>query len=179
MYGFVRFIADLHLFDAYSIDWRNISLDVYADTLITNWNASVEPEDLTIVVGDVGAECSRTLEVLRELKGRKVLVMGNHDYDWSIYNLMDTGIFQKLFKYIYVDGLFITHIPDESILHSYYCVHGHHHTYDTYNMRRRAALYFKDTYRLNCASDLIGHTPRVLTDLICQKENLYERMRRN
>ena len=60
----LRFIADLHLYDKYSLDWRdylNMSLDEYANYLVDNWNFFCHEDDVILVAGDIGHYCERTI----------------------------------------------------------------------------------------------------------------------
>lgn len=83
-------IGDLHLslgcdkpMDIFA-GWTN-----YLDRLRENWNSKITDEDTVILLGDhswaLKLEDSRNdLEFIdKELKGRKILVKGNHDLWWS------------------------------------------------------------------------------------------------
>lgn len=77
-------IADTHFEHANIIQYANRPFrDVMHmnEMLIRNWNETVEEGDLVYVLGDF--TLSRKLEVitnlLQRLKGRKILIMGNHD----------------------------------------------------------------------------------------------------
>lgn len=173
-----KYIADLHLYDSYSVDWRSylsLSLDGYAEFLIKEWNSSTEDSDVVILAGDLGHFCPMTIEVLKQLKGVKILVLGNHDTVWGDA-LYDNRLFAGTHEQILSNGIFVAHKPDVVKPPNYtYFIHGHHHTYDTLGMRSCLKDYAKDTYRLNCAADLIGHKPRTLQGLILQKELLLEK----
>ena len=173
-----KYISDLHLFDNYSFDWRPQynSLTDFADELLSNWNVNVDPSDTIIIVGDIGHYCPRTVEVLQNLTGIKILVKGNHDLLWG-RNLYDLGIFAGVHDYINLNGIHIQHIPDESVNHSSYYIHGHHHRYDMPGMYNALKAYYRDTYRLNCCTDLIGNKPVTLQELIVSKELMLETLR--
>ncbi len=48
--------------------------------LIQNWNDTVSNDDIVYHLGDVSAyDTIKTAEIIRQLNGYKVLVMGNHD----------------------------------------------------------------------------------------------------
>lgn len=175
-----RYIADLHLFDSYSYSWRDyldMNIDQYASMLIDNWNGVCDEDTLTIIVGDVGRYCPKTLTCIKQLRGIKVLVVGNHDVSWG-RELYNPELFQGTHNFIKDSGIFVQHTPcdiDTSGV-SYY-IHGHHHRYDVQGMQQELRRYARDVYRLNCAADLIGHTPRTLQELIFQKELLLEQYR--
>lgn len=62
--------------------WRPFeTLEEMHDVIRDNWNATVGDEDLVIVGGDVVmGKRQDNLPFLGTLKGRKVLILGNHDY---------------------------------------------------------------------------------------------------
>jgi uncharacterized protein len=84
-------IADLHL--AFSVPQKN--MDVfggswigYADKIEKNWRATVGPDDLVLVAGDISwatslQDAKVDLDWVEALPGTKVMVKGNHDYWWS------------------------------------------------------------------------------------------------
>jgi calcineurin-like phosphoesterase family protein len=47
--------------------------------LIGEWNAVVSPGDLVYYLGDFAFKAETTREVLKQLNGEKILVIGNHD----------------------------------------------------------------------------------------------------
>ena len=49
----------------------------YEERIIKNWNNQVKDEDTIIILGDIS--WSGKLDVFNQLKGKKVLVRGNHD----------------------------------------------------------------------------------------------------
>lgn len=175
----IKFIADLHIYDLYSRDWRfdYPDVDMYANHLIGSWNSFTDPDDTVIIAGDIGHYCHKTIEVLRNLNGNLILVVGNHDLTWG-KNLYTCGVFKGVHNFIQLDNVYIQHIPDETTLKTTFYIHGHHHTYETPGMQRALKQYARDTYRLNCAADLIEHRPRTLQELILSKELLIDRMQK-
>ena len=80
------FTADLHLGHGKIIEYSD---DPSADAahmgveLVERWNATVEPTDEVIVLGDLRyGRIAETLPAVAELNGRKVLLAGNHDRCW-------------------------------------------------------------------------------------------------
>lgn len=72
--------------DVFGPRWGN-----HVARLETNWLATVEPDDLVLVPGDISwgmrmADALPDLEWLANLPGRKVLLRGNHDYWWQSLN---------------------------------------------------------------------------------------------
>lgn len=176
-----RYIADLHLYDAYSFGWRTqfANTDFFISNLIDKWNSVCEPEDIVIIVGDVGKPCPKTKEVIRHLNGNLILVVGNHDLVWGD-DLYNAEYFLGTHAYINSNGIYVTHrpiVPDEIKDTVKYVVHGHHHQYDVPSMRSELLRYVRDTNRFNCCCDLIGYKPRTLQELMMQKELLLEKYR--
>ncbi|GAB7005396.1 metallophosphoesterase [Nocardioides sp. AN3] len=50
--------------------------------LITNWNTVVAPEDTVYVLGDVDMH-GKSLALIEQLVGTKILISGNHDACWG------------------------------------------------------------------------------------------------
>lgn len=71
------FIADLHFDDDNIRRYENRPFETVSEmneAIVSNWNNVVDEEDEVYIVGDIGNE-----KYIRELKGRKYLVKGNHD----------------------------------------------------------------------------------------------------
>lgn len=83
-------ISDLHLsfssdkpMDIFGVAWDN-----YWQKICDDWNNKVQDEDIVLIAGDIS--WAMTLEnamvdisEIAKLKGKKVLLKGNHDYWWS------------------------------------------------------------------------------------------------
>lgn len=173
-----KYISDLHLYDITSIDWRPEfpNLDLYAIDLMDKWNAFTEPDDIVILVGDIGHYCPYTVAVLKKLKGIKILVTGNHDVAWG-NNLYTCGVFSGIHNVVERNNIHIQHIPETYTGTCQFYIHGHHHRYDTPGMQNALNLYVRDTYRLNCAADLNGNRPCTIQELMLNKEVLLDKYR--
>ena len=57
------------------------SIEEHDEALITAWNSVVGPRDEVWHLGDfaLGAKADRCTQIFRRLRGRKILVRGNHD----------------------------------------------------------------------------------------------------
>lgn len=80
------FISDLHLGHSNIIGLcKRPFKDVYEmdSILINSWNARVSQSDHVFILGDIAfrSECS-VEDYLRKLKGKKYLIVGNHDNRW-------------------------------------------------------------------------------------------------
>lgn len=58
------------------------------ENIIKNWNDTVDENDTVYHLGDVGFT-ARTHECVEKLNGKKILIMGNHDYNLSKEKLED------------------------------------------------------------------------------------------
>lgn len=83
-------ISDLHIstnndkpMDVFGGNWEG-----YLEKIFADWNSKVKDEDLVLIGGDISwamdiADAKQDLELFSNLKGKKVLVKGNHDYWWN------------------------------------------------------------------------------------------------
>lgn len=88
-------IGDLHLsfntpkkMDKFGVKWK-----FYEDKIIDNWNKIIKKDDTVVVCGDISwamglEQALADLNVINELKGKKILLKGNHDYWWTTVNKM-------------------------------------------------------------------------------------------
>ncbi|MCL2086609.1 MAG: metallophosphoesterase [Oscillospiraceae bacterium] len=95
-------IGDLHL--SFGCDkpmdkfygWSN-----YIERLLVNWNALVNDDDTVVIVGDVswGMTLHQAYEdflfINDELKGKKIIIKGNHDYWWTTAAKMNSFLQQN------------------------------------------------------------------------------------
>lgn len=78
------FIADTHFFHEKIIKMCNRPFDNVEEMnkkLIENWNKKVTDDDTVYILGDVSFKGSKenTISILKQLKGKKILIKGNHD----------------------------------------------------------------------------------------------------
>lgn len=88
-------ISDLHLsfgtnkpMDIFGGNWDN-----YLEKIVADWNEKVSEDDIVLIAGDISwamklSETEEDFNFLSKLKGKKILIRGNHDYWWeSISNV--------------------------------------------------------------------------------------------
>ena len=88
-------ISDLHLcisgakpMEIFGDGWSG-----YLDKIKADWNGRVGDDDIVLVAGDLSwamklDEAKLDLKYFEDLKGKKVIIKGNHDYWWqSISNV--------------------------------------------------------------------------------------------
>ena len=76
------YISDLHIGHSKVINFDSrpfFTLDEMHETIINNWNNTVNNYDEVYVLGDFAWKNDAGLEVLKQLKGQKYLILGNHD----------------------------------------------------------------------------------------------------
>jgi calcineurin-like phosphoesterase family protein len=77
--------------------------------IINGWNSVVEPEDLTFVLGDFGmGQWQEWAGLRKQLNGRIILILGNHDRKLETYLLPGDFAMDSLLTR---DGVFMTHVP--------------------------------------------------------------------
>lgn len=112
--------SDLHFNHDKSFIWEArgfSSVQEMNEEQIARYNAFVEDEDIVYIAGDsmMGADMNAGLELLKRLKGKKYLVIGNHDTDARIAAYKESGIFEDVqFAYrLKIKGrsYLVTHYP--------------------------------------------------------------------
>lgn len=107
------------------------SLDEMHQLLLNNWNSVVSDDDVVYHLGDVGFHRVDTADFLSKAKGKKHLILGNHDnFPMSFYE----GYFNSIKvskRFTLSDGtkLMLSHYPIHDFsLHGFDVnVHGHIH----------------------------------------------------
>lgn len=109
-------IADTHFSHENIIRYENRpfrnaeEMDAY---MIQKWNEVVSEDDLVFHLGDVViGNAKRAEELLKQLNGRKILILGNHDH-FSKSKWRKLG-FEPHERYFFKDYLF-THIPVQEV----------------------------------------------------------------
>lgn len=145
-YPNVYFTSDCHFGHTNIIKYEhrdeamNISGTMEHDQkLISNWNSIVKPKDLVIILGDFSFhKPDKTMEILRQLNGYKVLIEGNHDCIFLKNKSFDRSLFEEIAEYkeYHYRGyhLCLMHYPITSFKHidketnNYLHIHGHIHS---------------------------------------------------
>ena len=141
----IYFTADLHLGHRSIITMQERPFEDVQEmnrVIIANYNAMVGNTDTVYLLGDL---CHRipveeANELIGKLKGRKILIRGNHDKNY------DPELFEEItdFKTISVDGIYIAlmHYPMLSWPKSHHGslqLHGHIHSSREDNEANRQA----------------------------------------
>ncbi len=132
----IFFTSDLHFFHTNVIQFCNRpfgSVEHMNEMLIKNWNLVVKDEDHVYVLGDVSfGRVPETEQVLRQLKGIKHLITGNHDRIGRCEKLKWDNHFVEQHDYLRLKTpygkLVLCHFPFRSWERGYINLHGHLHT---------------------------------------------------
>lgn len=97
-------ISDLHL--AFSVDkpmdifggaWEG-----YFENIKSDWTSRVTDDDVVLIAGDISwamklSDAQIDLNQIGKLKGKKVIIRGNHDYWWTSYTKVKQILPQNVF----------------------------------------------------------------------------------
>lgn len=127
----IYFIADTHFNHANIIKYCNRpfkNTNEMNKYIIEKWNAVVKQTDTVYHLGDVGFGKLEELKTLvGSLNGRKILLIGNHDFKISVNNWKEIGFLEVYKKEIILDNLLLTHSPIEEVGKNQINVFGHIH----------------------------------------------------
>jgi len=152
--------ADLHLNHEKAVIFRGFrDLEEMNSTIINNWNNKVNKDDTVWVLGDVGFKGVEGLKLVKELKGNKKLILGNHDH----LNLIQ---YFKYFSSVKAmaerKGYLMTHIPvhqqEITGVHGRWKgnIHGHLHN-----------RFHPDDWIYQCVSmENVDYTPILFDDVV-------------
>ena len=173
-----RYISDLHIGHPQALIYDNRpfqSLDEMKQAIIDNWNSAVAEGDVTYILGDMFWSNAEAPEVLRQLKGEKHLILGNHDRPSSemkkhfasveqLKTVNDNGRQVVLCHYP------IAHWKNED--HGAFHLYGHIHRsrerrpFEEYAALMRAWGYPYRSYNVGCMLPYMNYTPRTLDEII-------------
>lgn len=176
----VLFTSDLHFGHENVVKHRPMfsNVDEMDEAMIQNWNKKVHRDDEVYILGDFAFRSKKNVHYyLSRLKGKKHLIVGNHDSKWmkelEEFSLYFESVSEM--KTIQIGGkkLILCHFPLLEWSGVDYMVHGHIHAnnnYDTY-------LFIKENRprALNCGVDINHFEPVTLDELILNNEKWYRR----
>ena len=176
------YISDLHLGDerVFELCRRPFSsLEKMEERIIKRWNEKVSDNDDVYILGDLVNGSSKKIdEFFSKVKGRKHLIVGNHDEKYlTEYSLTQFFIEIDRLKYLNDKGrkVCVCHYPlldwfsgDEVVYHVY--GHIHNKTKDNGQMYADIEDYYNDKPAYNASVDVIGFEPVTLDELMKIKE---------
>lgn len=171
----IYYTADLHFYheNVLKLSHRPFSsIEEMNQAIVTRWNKKVNEDDTVYILGDIAfpkniKDISDVTNIVRKLKGNKVLIQGNHDY-----RLVKSELFRELFIEVKMydqitdNGrrVILMHYPIENWNYMYYGsyhLHGHIHEREITQV----------TNRFNVGVDVNGFAPVTLTRLIERYSN--------
>lgn len=182
------YISDLHIGHKNAISFDNRPYNnVYEmdEDIIRRWNSVVKDEDTVYVLGDMfWCKIPEAIKILDRLKGKKVLIKGNHD---RVHDSKFREKFEKITEYLEVDDngrkVVLCHYPIVCFKNHYYGwyhLYGHVHSSFEWNMMENAKrqmneLYKKDCNMYNCGAmlDYMNFTPRTLDEIINKNKKFH------
>lgn len=110
------FIADTHFGDEAILRYEKrpfSSVEEMDQEMIRRWNEVVGDEDLVFHLGDVSSYGKeKTKEILSRLRGKKHLVLGNHDLDFTEEEWRSMGFaFVSSYPILYGGFFLLSHEP--------------------------------------------------------------------
>jgi len=176
----IFFIADMHLGHANIIkhcDRPFSSVEEMDEHLISAWNKSVRPNDSVYILGDLIFRSTASPDsYLSRLRGKKHLILGNHDKDW-VKKVDMPQYFVSVERFAEIsDGkhkITLCHYPLMSWNHmakGSYMIHGHLHN-------NREAFYFPMLRQmpnlLNAGVEINGYRP-VNFDVLVKNNEIFK-----
>ncbi len=179
----IRYIADMHFDHEAIIAYDNRPFDSAAEmneALIARWNRVVSDDDLTYILGDFCAgDGARWRELLSRLRGKKALILGNHDDPAAIESVRDLLEDAAPYREITDNGrqVVLCHYPIPSF-HNHYNgwrhLYGHVHTSFEANIAMNSRRLLKNLYlradvcrmaNVGAMLPYMDYTPRTLDEL--------------
>ena len=144
------------------------SIEDMNQALIAAWNERITGNDTVFILGDLFYRCADPEPILQQLKGRKRLIIGNHDSSW-----MDKVELSKYFVSVDpfleitdgVRGITLCHYPLLTWKHKLrtFMVHGHIHNDTTSDFFPLLAVRERV---LNAGVDINGFRPVMFEELV-------------
>lgn len=191
------YISDIHFGCQNKFEGRTLEHD---QLVKENWNRVVTNADNVYILGDIGKignnqDTERLIEIIATLKGRKTLIVGNHDV---LKDIRLRQLFVEICDYKEITDNFngmshklvLSHYPilmwngqHKNVVHLY----GHVHATDEWDVYKHSLQYlndyFKDktlkgytdcpkakAYNVGAALPYIDWTPRTLKEIIAANE---------
>lgn len=180
-----RFIADIHFGGKYVMAYDNrpfSTVEENDEVTISNWNEVVNIDDTTYILGDISDyNVTKTIEVLKQLNGNKVLVVGNHDKKF-LRNKIFRDCFINIADYMELDiendkKLILSHYPIPCFNNQFrgsYHFYGHVHTSQQWNMIEYLKRIQEEQrgegtcnmYNVGCMMPWMSYVPRTFAEIV-------------
>ena len=170
------FIADTHFGHKNIIKLCNrpfSSLEEMEQILMDNWNRKVSNNDTIYIVGDLFWDSEASERILPKLKGKKVLIVGNHDERWvnkfdvskhfiTISPLLNTRLDDRFVTLCHYPMLEWKGSNKEGSTKQSYLIHGHIHN----KSKPEYSFLNQNKHCLNAGVDVNDFEPKTLDELI-------------
>lgn len=178
-----KFIADLHLGHKNILAYDNRkfeNIEEHDETIIENWNEAVDDGDDVYILGDISwHNPTKTIKILKRLKGNKHLIIGNHDRK-LIKNKKFRAEFVEMADYKEIT------LPNEKVIvlshypipcfnkhyYGWYHLYGHVHSSFEWNMMENIKYQMEELYDMpckmyNCGAMMpyMNYTPKSLEEI--------------
>lgn len=177
------FISDLHMGhkNAISFDSRPFTtIEEHDAAIIQNWNNRVTEEDTVYILGDISwHKNARTINIFKQLKGKKHLIVGNHD-GRLIKNAELRSLFETIsdYKEILVndENIVLCHYPIicyKNHYYGWYHFYGHVHNSWEHKLLKHMIDEMNEAYpeayklyNVGCMMDYMDYTPRTFDEIV-------------
>ncbi len=182
----IRYLADPHFDHEDIIGYDNRPFDSVREmnaVMTDRWNRVCREDDMIYIIGDFCAGgADRWRELLCRLRGRKVLITGNHDNPEAAGQMCREGLLEAAEPYLEIEDagrhVVLCHypiVPFHNHYFGWYHLYGHVHAGYEWNMtehekRQLRRLYVRDDIcRLANAGTMMpymDYMPRTLDELL-------------
>lgn len=139
------------------------------ESMIAEWNASVEPGDLVFIVGDFAfLSPDKAVAILKRLKGDKVLISGNHDT-----KLLASADFRN--EFIRIENYMVWETNKKKIVFFHFpilewdrCHHGTYHFYGHLHGKKSGLERFRAK---DVGVDATGKVVSKIDDILAELES--------
>lgn len=147
--------------------WEN-AIEMTED-LINSYNELVDDGDRVYILGDVAFKPAHMRGAVSQLKGRKVLVKGNHDPDNKL--AMYAELFDDVRSLVVKHGFVLSHVPlhPQSLTRWGLNIHGHLHDNVITNEDGSPDLRY-----YNACVEKTGFKPKLLDDILKERASIVQ-----
>lgn len=175
--GKVYFWSDMHFFHSNIIKYSNRPFETVKnmnDILLHNYYKNISSEDVVIIGGDISfAGKERTIDLLKNLPGKKIWVIGNHDIERKSMKLLNfhiSDLIAMAFSFNIKDkdnnikNFIVSHYPigNQWLPDNTWNIHGHTHQYKM------------DLKNINISVEATNYSPIELNELLKSHFTLQE-----
>ncbi len=175
------YISDLHFGHQSILSLCNRpfqSVQEMNEALIKNWNQKVTNQDHIYIIGDLFYEIENPETVLSVLKGKKHLILGNHESRW--YSEKYRSFFESVQSSLEIvdqnHAIFLCHYPMVSYPKQSrsYMIHGHIHNDTLFDYW---SILLKRERILNAGADINHFEPVTFNELVSNNKTYKQHMK--